>query len=275
MALLGMLAGWAAAASLERFPPPDFGAGYVYPVSSQTQGRADWLAWLDVGVLLGALMLAAWMIHGRRSRKAIIWLSVGSLLYFGFYRKGCVCPIGSIQNVAQGLFDGGAIVPVTVLIFFALPLVFALMYGRVFCGGVCPFGALQDLVLIRGARVPRWLDHGLGLMRWFYLGVAVLFAATSTRYLICEYDPFVGFFRMAARYPLWIWSGGVLLLSMFVGRPYCRYLCPYAPLLSLCSRVSARRVSITPDRCLTCHLCREACPFGAINDGRRAPEEAS
>jgi polyferredoxin len=55
---------------------------------------------------------------------------------------------------------------------------------------------------------------------------------------------------------------------MFVGRPYCRYLCPYGGLLAWCSRLARRGVTITPDKELDCGLCNGACPYGAIEQMR-------
>jgi NAD-dependent dihydropyrimidine dehydrogenase PreA subunit len=255
-----------AAKTEQRFPPPDVGPDYVFPESQQLPARVGWMVWVDTGVLVAALSAAAWIALRRRSRREMFWLSVFSVLYFGFYRKGCVCPIGAIQNITLALFDPTYVVPLFVIAFFALPLAFAIVFGRVFCSGVCPLGAVQDLVMIRPLKVPRGLDEGLGLLRYFYLGLAVLFAAMGTRFFICQYDPFVGFFRFNARFWIWVWSVALVLLSMFVGRPYCRYLCPYGALLGMLSRFSFRRVTITPDKCVVCGLCTDACPFGAIRE---------
>lgn len=63
-------------------------------------------------------------------------------------------------------------------------------------------------------------------------------------------------------------TGAVLLvLSMFVGRPYCRYLCPYGALMGLVSRVARWRPTVTPDTCTQCRLCESSCPFGALRKG--------
>jgi NosR/NirI family nitrous oxide reductase transcriptional regulator len=51
---------------------------------------------------------------------------------------------------------------------------------------------------------------------------------------------------------------------MFVGRPYCRFICPYGVILRQLSRISKWRVTITPDECIKCRLCEDSCPFGAV-----------
>ncbi|HBF35091.1 TPA: 4Fe-4S ferredoxin, partial [Candidatus Sumerlaeota bacterium] len=128
----------------------------------------------------------------------LYWLAVAAVTYFGFLKKGCICPVGSIQNICLGLFNPQFAVPLFVVAVFALPLVFALIYGRVFCSGVCPLGAMQEILLVKPLKVPRPLEAALGLLRYVYLGVAVLYASLGTTFLICKYDPFVGFFRMFA-----------------------------------------------------------------------------
>jgi len=250
--------------AVERYPPPDFESDYRPPAVEQKPPRAGWMETVDMAVLLAALGLAAFLALKKRSRKGIALLTVGSLLYFGFYRGGCVCPIGAIQNVARGLVDPNYVLPISVIVFFALPVVFALFFGRVFCSGVCPLGAMQDVVLLKPVRVPRWLHHGLSVIPYIYLGAAILFAATGTAFIICRWDPFVSFFRLSGEFRLLIFGGGVLLIATVIGRPYCRFLCPYGALLNICSRFSRRHASITPDECVVCGLCAHACPFDAI-----------
>jgi polyferredoxin len=248
----------------QRFPPPDFESGYRLPATTTPAARSLTLEYVDVAVLALSLILASYLVLSRRSRKSVIGLSLGSLVYFGFYRKGCICAIGSVQNVALSLGDPHYAVPVTALAFFIFPLVFALFAGRVFCSAVCPHGALQDLVLLKPIRLPSWLEQGLSLVPLLYLGAGAAFAVTGSAFVICQYDPFVSLFRRTGSFGMLALGTAFLLLGIFVGRPYCRFICPYGALLKMAATVSKWRVRITPNVCTQCRLCEDACPYGAI-----------
>jgi ferredoxin len=248
----------------QRFPPPEFESGHQLPISQNPPPRSLGLEYLDVLLLVICLGMACHFVYRRRSRNAMAALSLFSLVYFGFYRKGCICAIGSVQNVAFSLVDSSYALPLTALAFFVIPLVVSLFAGRSFCAAVCPHGALQDLVLLKPLSVPIWLEHGLGLIPYLYLGAGVAMATTGTAFLICRYDPFVPLFRLTGSVPLVVSGIVLLVLATFVGRPYCRFLCPYGAALALAAKVSKWRVRITPDVCNKCRLCEQSCPFGAI-----------
>jgi ferredoxin len=250
----------------QRFPPPDFESGHKLPLTTTPPARALALEYADVAVLAACLAVSAWLIYKRRSRRGLIALSIFSMLYFGFWRKGCVCAIGSIQNVALALCDRGYAVPLCALAFFLLPLAVSLFAGRAFCAGVCPHGALQDLVLVRPVKLPPWLEQGLSLLPYVFLGAGVLFAATGSLFLFCQYDPFIPIFRLTGRSLMVVTGVSLLVLGMFVGRPYCRFLCPYGALLKLGGSVAKWRVRVTPDFCTQCRLCEASCPFGAMRE---------
>jgi NosR/NirI family nitrous oxide reductase transcriptional regulator len=250
---------------IERFPPPDFvETDHVLPNPTTPGPRQDVYEYIDAVVLLAALGLASYLVLKKRSRSAILALMIFSLLYFGFWRVGCVCAVGSPQNIALSIFSTDYVVPITVVTFFLLPLVFTLFFGRTFCAAVCPLGVVQDLVLQYPVKVPIWLESGLRLFAYIYLGAAILFAATGSAFIICRYDPFISIFRLSGSLNILILGGCLLLIGVFVGRPYCRFICPYGVILRNLSRLSKWRVTITPDECIRCRLCEDSCPFGAI-----------
>ena len=255
--------------SQNRFPKPDFESGYQYPVDHYAVPNEALWTTIDIVMLIFLMSVVAWVVIRKRVRTPVIAVSIVSVLYFGFFRHGCVCSIGAIQNVALALIDKSYILPLSVILFFTLPIVFTLLFGRVFCAGVCPFGALQELVNVKNYRLSKALTTVLGLIPWFYLAFAVLFAITRSGFIICRFDPFIGIFRLGGETPLMIFGVVLLIASIFTGRPFCRFICPYGALLSLFSRVSIWGTSITKKECINCELCHNACPVDAI----RSPYE--
>nr|WP_320119792.1 4Fe-4S binding protein [uncultured Marinifilum sp.] len=263
--LILFLSDIASYAQTQRFPRPEFESGYLQPVTSMPLPRSDMFALIDVLILIAALSFISWIILKKRSRAGVIGVSIFSILYFGFFREGCVCSVGSVQNVALALFNPGYHIPLSALAFFVIPLLFTLFFGRTFCAGVCPLGAIQDVFLLRPLSIKKWLQKLLGLIPWIYLGLALLYAATGTDFIICRYDPFIGIYRFNATFFMFVIGAIILLISVFIARPYCRFLCPYGAILNLISRVSKSHLSITPASCIQCKLCENSCPVDAIN----------
>lgn len=251
-------------AQQQRFPRPEFESGYNYPTHQLPNQRGPMWEYMDVAVLIGALCLTSWLALKKRSRQGLIWISLFSLAYFGFYRQGCICAVGSVQNIALALFNDNYAMPLSALLFFIIPLVFALAFGRVFCAGVCPLGAIQELTGIRPVKLHKSVETFLSSVPFIYLALAVLFAATGSQFIICRYDPFVGIFRLNAPYTMIIFGALLLLAGIFVNRPYCRYLCPYGVLQNIFSRFAGKHLTITPAECINCRLCEEVCPYDAI-----------
>ena len=246
-----------------RFPRPDFESGYNYPDHSFF--IPDESLWITIDLILLVLLMSivAWAVIRKRTRTPVLVVSVISVAYFGFYRSGCVCSIGSIQNVSLALVDNSYAMPLSVLLIFLLPIVFTLLFGRVFCAGVCPFGALQELVNVKNYKLSKALTTVLGIIPWIYLIFAVLYVVTRTSFLICRFDPFIGIFRLGGDIGFITFGVALLIASVFTGRPFCRFICPYGALLSLFSRVSIFKAKMTVE-CINCELCHNACPVDAI-----------
>lgn len=248
----------------QRFPKPEFESGHTQPEVHAPAPRAEFMEIVDVFVLILGLSLITWFILKKRSRRGVFWITIFSIIYFGFYREGCVCSVGSLQNIALALFEPGYHIPITLIAFFVIPIIFTLFFGRTFCAGVCPLGAIQDIFVYKPLSLKSWFQKVLGIIPFLYLGFAVLYAATATDFVICRYDPFIGIYRFNGSFAMLVLGGIFLLTSIFIARPYCRFFCPYGAILNLVSRVSRRHLTITPSKCIQCKLCENSCPFGAI-----------
>ncbi len=246
-----------------RFPMPEFATGYEHEEMHLPEAALT-PPWLDATMLAGLLVLTTWAVLRRRSRRITLAISFFALAYFGFYRQGCICSVGSLQNVLDAYIGSGAVLTLLTAVFFLLPLVFALYFGRVFCASVCPLGAAQEIFAVHPVQVPRSVDDALGMLAYAYLGITVMGVVMGCGFLICRYDPFVGFFRLGGSFNMLLAGGLLLATGIFVARPYCRYLCPYGVLLRWVSLFARNHATITPAECVQCRLCETACPYNAI-----------
>ncbi len=259
--------------ALPRNPPPVFESDYTLPETETPRPPCSTVAENFSAVALYSLFLLAAGIAAlrRRSRRTLFLLAIASVTLLGFVMQGCPCPVGMFQNVVDALLHPLPFIPWTVIVLFTLPLLVAVFFGRIFCSGVCPLGAVQELTALVNLKVPEGVEQGLGLFRYLWLGFGVFFVATGLGYLVCRFDPYVGLFRFGGLYSVLILSGVMILLGFFVGRPFCRFLCPYGALLGLCGSFASHKVSVTPGECTKCRLCEEICPYNAILRPTAAP----
>jgi hypothetical protein len=106
------------AMAVQRFPKPEFESGYKYPDLHYALPHEMVWEVVDIVLLVVLMSVVAWAMMKKRNRKPIVWVSIISIAYFGFFRKGCVCSIGSIQNVVLAFVDPTYVLPLSVLAFF-------------------------------------------------------------------------------------------------------------------------------------------------------------
>ncbi len=245
----------------------------------------------DLAVLILLMGLAAGF---SLKHKRIAWLTllmVVGLSYFGFFRGGCICPVGATTNFFIGL-AAPELIGKVVAVLFLLPLIFAFFFGRVFCSSACPLGAVQHLLARKkGIRLPARLNAVVRLLPVGMLLATIWGALRGGYFLACKLDVYkLLFFTGYAwidQILLWIkgalvetqilWVGdvmawftllAVLVVGFFVSRPFCRFVCPYSVLLGLASVLGLRRRRIDVEACVNCRLCEKHCPVQAI-DGTR------
>ena len=246
-------------------------------------------AWISADIaMLSAILLLGCVMVWRHVHTRHFWIpAVLSLLYFGFLRGGCICPVGSVANLAIGL-NHPEMIGLSTGAMFLLPLAVALLIGRVFCVAGCPLGVLQHL--LGGHRVRRIPAILHGILRALPVGALVATAWLAIRgscFLVCLLDPYktAFFFGYAWIQCLLHWLNGGLvetkilrvgdltawgifaaavLLGRWVYRPFCRFVCPYGVLLGLFSMVAFRRRRIEQSQCVQCGICAKQCPVDAI-----------
>lgn len=189
------------------------------------------------------------------------------------------CPIGGLQAV---LGDRESKFPFYIIGFIT---VFGILFGRAICGFLCPFGFLQDMlykIKTPKFKIPRYINRGLSYLKYIIL---IIFVIVLPIYVTNEYgmgDPFFCKLICPAGtlgggiplvltntalkntigilffWKLWILIG-IILLSIFTYRPFCKYLCPLGALYSIFNKFSFYQMILDKEKCTDCKRCEKNC----------------
>ncbi|MBO4654602.1 MAG: 4Fe-4S binding protein [Bacteroidales bacterium] len=232
-------------------------------------------------ILLAAIsMLMSSKWGNTQAMRIIRYVLLGaSVAYLGFVRGGCPCVVSYFQNAV--LFLLGKNFMVSFFVPFVVLLLLTYIYGKVWCGWLCPLGGLQDLIYL--GRWPKLKDSKLFkvfktktaqvVMRSIQvvaLIVLLIVLIIKQMPLYCRIDPFKPLFRLAVHGGL-MWALVVLLVgsSLLIYRPFCKAFCPAGLLLNLVSLIpGARRVRIDSSSCKHCKRCEKKCQMSAISDDK-------
>jgi transcriptional regulator of nitric oxide reductase len=238
-------------------------AGLTWGLARQSRlvSRARPLRWFRPAFLLFTLVFIGWYAQGQLSI-----VNVVALLQAGF----------AGQSWAFFLYD-----PITAILSVYV-MVTLVVWGRgTFCGWLCPFGALQELVamLSKLARIPRrrlqaLIDGRLKWVKYVILAVTLVAAVISARWSdpLVEIEPFKTAITMRFERS-WLavtYAVGTILIGAVVYKLFCRYLCPLGAFLALAGRLRrwdwlARRVECGAP----CQTCRRRCEYQAIEPSGR------
>ena len=211
---------------------------------------------------------AAGFAQGRIYRGAGKFVCVPGLNCYSCPGAVGSCPIGSLQAVITSREHK--------FTFYVLGflLLFGALFGRLVCGWLCPFGLVQDLLhkipfvkklrCLPGERVLRYLRYVVLAGFVIILPLTVLDIVGQGQPWFCKYicpsgTLFAGIPLIAANPPLraalgWLftWKAAILvllvLLSVVIWRPFCRYLCPLGAIYGLFNPVAVSRLRIDEDK---------------------------
>lgn len=200
------------------------------------------------------------------------------------------CPIGSLQ---AELAARDIKFPYYVVGFL---LAFGAVFGRFVCGFLCPFGLVQDLLYkIRSKKIGKFrLDRPLRYLKYAVLAVLVILlpaliqndAGTGTPWFckwVCPSGTLFAGIPLLLANPglrelagfIFSWKMGILILvlalSVFLYRPFCKYLCPLGAAYALFNKASLYRLRIDESACTHCGTCSRVCKMGV--DASRTPND--
>jgi NosR/NirI family nitrous oxide reductase transcriptional regulator len=242
-------------------------------------------------LLSGALFFQDWLARRQKLYHAVrTGALVFTLLWIGWYT-------GAQLSVLNVLTFGEAVRTEFSWDFFLLdPLIFILwsyvavtllFWGRgVFCGWLCPFGALQELLtsIAKRLRIPQLsLPFAVHERLWplkyviFLMLFALSLGGLALLHEATEVEPFKTaiVLRFARAWPFLIYPIALLVGALFMERFFCRYLCPLGGALAFPARMRMFEWLKRRWQCgLQCQICANQCPVQAIHpNGRINPNE--
>lgn len=198
----------------------------------------------------------------------LVFVLIGTFCYFKAGAVSLSCPTGTLQNIASS----GTIVLIGVSSALFL-LLLTILAGRIFCGWVCPFGFILDLL---GTIIPKKLGwpsflksrmtkYGIlaGAVGGSYALGFQAFCTICPIGTLCRSYGVQSFFRSAELTIV----PALASLEIAERRSWCRYFCPVGAILGLASTLGIIKIVIGAKKCkkFSCIQCAEVCPMGIID----------
>ncbi|RLE30589.1 hypothetical protein DRJ54_02350 [Candidatus Acetothermia bacterium] len=218
---------------------------------------------------VGVVVAATWLLRrgGVTPRRRAAFLLLGTLVFgflYGVLIPANPNPVLSLRNVLTALLTARTLVPLVAVMLVVL-LLMAFISNKSICGWGCQLGLLQDLlhrIPLPKWRPPFWLTNSVRAVA--FLGLVAGLAWVGVDW-IRGVDPF-GMFSLRVGIGAGAMAGAVLLLSPFVYRPWCRFLCPFGLVSWAVEQVSLLRPRVDREKCAGCRACVRVCPTGAMED---------
>ncbi len=191
-----------------------------------------------------------------------------------------LCPFGGLESLHILLTSGEWLrrVAPSALVLFVGVVLATLVFGRVFCGWICPLGTICELsaragrkIGIRRRAIPAAIDAPARFLKYLTLGAIVFFTWKTGTLVWREYDPWVAWMHLPAGVEGIVespWGFAILLVTVILAsligieRFWCRYLCPLGGALAIVQKLSLVKIRRNEARCVNCHACGRECPVG-------------
>jgi len=207
---------------------------------------------------LVSLFTLVYLFYRNTFNKKIGYLFLSLSTLMGFLVFAPMFP-NQFQLLVLGNTDKlGAPIQIAV-IGFLLFIVLTFVFGRMFCGYLCPIGAVQELAYSIPIKKMKITNKTLPVIFRLIFAIAFIVLGVFFSTDVLAHFGFRDFFYLHYMALFFYIFAALILLSVFTYRPFCRFFCPYGVLLSFASMKSIFRLRRN-DACIDCKKCEIICP---------------
>lgn len=196
------------------------------------------------------------------------------------------CPLGSLQNSLSS--------PILKFPFYILGLLFlfGIVLGRLICGFLCPFGLIQELLYkIPTPKIKKnKFTHYLSYLKYVILAIFVILIPLYFAIIhgigvpgfckyICPAGTLTAGLPLISKNPFLVENLGslfilkisllvlILIISIFIFRPFCRFICPLGAIYSLFNKYAFFGINVNKSKCIGCNKCIKNCKMDVKHVG--------
>lgn len=209
--------------------------------------------------LIFLLAVMFYLLKWKHLRQPLLFIST---IFFGFFLGGVPNPVNGIFEV---LINHQVLLNIVLIL---LPVLISIIWGRFYCGWICPLGAIQEFLnpAPEGRSLPQPLDRILKYLKYVVLIIFGYLSWHSTHNLWQQFDPAFTLFGFSGSMTAIIILAVFFIVSILVSRPFCRYFCPLGAILAITSKLALFRMRADAKKCMVCGKCRLGeCPMDAIS----------
>ena len=205
-----------------------------------------------------ALLILAFLFRKDKYNKKIGYMFLIVSTALGFLIFAPMLP-HQFQTLVIGKIGGrGSPLPL-MIVGLLLFMGFTFIFGRLFCGFLCPIGAIQELVYKLPTKKKIIATKALTLTVQVIFFILFIGLGIFSSIAVLSYLGFEDFFHLNTMSPFFYVFVALLVISVFIYRPFCRLFCPYGLLLSLFAVKSIFKLRRN-DHCTDCGSCEDTCP---------------
>jgi polyferredoxin len=220
---------------------------------------------LGLFYVLIAFPVIAWLWYKGKMTRATVFLFLGISASLGFLAFSPMVPYQMQQAVTGGEPGPGSPLPF-VLGLLVIFIVLTFVAGRIFCGQLCPIGAVQELIYTDPRQKTSAAQKRIIMVIRFIWFIAFLIAGLLFSVALLRFFGIKEFFYLDLNAPFFSVFVILIAISLFLYRPFCRFFCPFGALLSLAAAKSLFKIRRTA-ACIQCGRCEQACPAAEAGAG--------